>query len=62
MKKVGRQQDEAVDVLRQGRSMLKNGHLPLTEEESIALDLEISSVNEKLQQLRDHITQRYSYY
>lgn len=59
MQEVRRLQESAVDVLRQGRSILKNGSIPLQDDEAQNLNSEISYVNKKLQELRDHITQRY---
>ncbi|XP_022701395.1 dystrophin-like isoform X1 [Varroa jacobsoni] len=58
MQEVRRLQESAVDVLRQGRSILKNGSIPLQDDEAQNLNSEISYVNKKLQELRDHITQR----
>lgn len=58
MQEIRRQQETAVDVLREGRAILKNDSISLQEDEAQELHSEISFVNEKLQELRDHITQR----
>ncbi|OQR72974.1 dystrophin-like [Tropilaelaps mercedesae] len=58
MQEVRQLQENAVDVLRQGRAFLKSGSIPLGKDEAKTLSSEISYANGKLQELRDHITQR----
>lgn len=58
MQEMGSQQDSTVDVLRRARQFLKRPPVPLKEQEARDLDAEISFINDKLNSVRDQITNR----